>query len=142
MKKITLAWINQVFWPYHARLNSVDKHCVLILDNFSGQKGFTEEESSSLPVHLHLLYLPPDMTSHHQPCDMGIIASMKLGYKAALLGRYLWLFDIDGGYLWASELRAWHPPGCKGLDYGGKATVLDCMNLLLPIWDNENKYVT
>ena len=28
----------------------------------------------------------------------------------------------------------------KGLDYGGKATLLDAMQILLPLWDGDNKY--
>ena len=28
----------------------------------------------------------------------------------------------------------------KGLDYGGKATLLDAMKILQPLWDGDNKY--
>ena len=68
------------------------------------------------------------MTSNHQLADMGIIAGLKVGYKAALLWAYLNVFGLDGGFEDVKRRRALRQSGCKGLDVGGKATVLDARN--------------
>ena len=74
---------------------------------------------------------------------MGMINSLKLGYKSNYLRTLLRIFDTDGGYERQALLRAQQPRGCKGIVYGGKPTVLDCMIMLKEIWDGESdKYVT
>ena len=115
---------------------------ILILDNCSAQKHFSEEEQSSLPAKLLLLYLPPNVTSHHQPCDMGIIASLKVGYKTNMLRKLLAVFDIDGGFQQAALQRARTPKGCRGLAVGGKANILDAMTILQDIWEQDDKYAS
>ena len=94
-----------LFWMTHVR-NNYEIHCVLILDNLSGQTHFSAYEKSILPEQLNLLYLPPNVTSHHHTCDMGIIASVKVGYKSELLRKLLTFFDIPGGYEKAATERA------------------------------------
>ena len=33
--------------------------------------------------------------------------------------------------------------GCKGIEFGGKPHILDCMNILIDIWDGKiGKYVS
>ena len=51
-----------------------------------------------IPDRLTVVYLPPNMTSNHQPADMGMIASLKVGYKTTLLRNLLSVFDMEGGY--------------------------------------------
>jgi hypothetical protein len=53
------------------------------LDNFSGHKALSQ--AGGLPDKLHIICLPADMASNHQPADMGIIAGLKVGYKKAAL---------------------------------------------------------
>ena len=38
------------------------------------------------------------MTSNHQPADMGMTASAKVGYKMLLLQKLLSIFNFEGGY--------------------------------------------
>ena len=47
---------------------------------------------------------------------MGMIASLKVGYRVKMSS------------------------GMKGLDYGGKATVLDAMKILQQLWEDDHKY--
>ena len=70
------------------------------------------------------------MTSNHQPADMLIIASLKVGYKTTLLRTLLSVFDMEEGYQNAARQRAQAPHGRKGLIYGRKAMVLDAMIVL------------
>ena len=80
------------------------------------------------------------MTSNHQPADMGIIASLKVGFKQQLLLKYLAIFEMDGGYEAAAKQRKKMKQGCKGVDYGGKPHVLDTMKIPDSIWSKNNRY--
>jgi hypothetical protein len=73
---------------------------------------------------------------------MGIIASLKVGYKLSMLETLLAIFDIEGGYEKAAKACRRQERGCKGLQYGGKAHVLDAMNLLDNIWSQDGKYAS
>jgi hypothetical protein len=131
-------WIWNVFWPFHLKENG-DVPAILLLDNFSGQ---TNLDKSSLPRNLEIMYFPENVTNKHQPADMGIIASLKVGYKISMLEMFLAIFDVEGGYENAAAARRHQKPGCKGLQYGGKAHVLDAMNLLDNIWGKDGKYAS
>ena len=61
---------------------------------------------------------------------MGIIASLKVGFKQQLLLKYLAIFEMDGGYEVAAKQRMKMKKGCKGVDYGGKPHVLDTLKIL------------
>lgn len=71
---------------------------------------------------------------------MGMIASLKVGYKSRMLESLLDIFDADEGFERAKALRDQQQPGCRGLQYGGKATLLDAMEILKDIWDADAKY--
>jgi len=79
-----------------------DVPCILILDNCSAQMGL-DTIVNHLFTNLHIMYLPPNVMSMHQPCDMGIISTMKVGYKMKMLCILLDIFDQDGGYKAAAE---------------------------------------
>jgi hypothetical protein len=89
------------------------------------------------------LFLPPKVTNTHQPADMGMIGSLKLGYRMLYLHTLLELFDKDGGFEEAAELRKKQKRGCKGIDYGGKPHILDAMEMITTIWMSvDEKYVS
>ena len=73
---ITILWIRMVLWPHHLKTHG-DKHCVHLLDNYSTHK----VDTGRLPPSLHLVFLPPNVTNTHQRADMGMVASLKIGYK-------------------------------------------------------------
>ena len=85
-----------------------DLKVVLFLDNCSAQ---TDLNPDQLPDILTVVYLPPNMTSNHKPADMGMIASLKVGYKTTLLRNLLSVFDMEGGYQNAARQRAQAPRG-------------------------------
>jgi len=74
------------------------------------------------------------MMSLHQPCDMGIIAMLKVGYKMKMLEILLNIFDQEGGYQLAAAERQKQRAGCKGIHFGGKATIADAMEILNDTW--------
>ena len=137
-KNITRWWISNVFWPYH-----INKHgnvpCVLLLDNFSGHKDLG---LGMLPNNLHIVFFPPNVTNSHQPANMGLIAALKVGYKSKMLEVLLGIFDEVGGFEEATRVRRQQRRGCKGIDCGGKAHVLDAMQILHGIWSEDGKYAT
>ena len=73
---------------------------------------------------------------------MGMITSLKIGYKTKMLGNLLTIFDEKSGYGNAARRRITTPKGCCGLDVGGKATILDAMFILDEIWNQDGKYTT
>jgi len=80
---------------------------------------------SKIPSHLTIKFLPPNVTSQHQPADMGMIAAaLKVGYKSLYLRNLLDIFDAPGGYEHAAKERAKQRPGMKGITFGGKPTYL------------------
>ena len=90
-KPINMWWINCVLWPHHMSVNG-DGNAVLLLENCSAQ---TDLNSDQLPDRLTVVYLPPNMTSNHQPEDMLMIASLKVGYKKTLLSNLFSVFDME-----------------------------------------------
>ena len=86
---------------------------------------------ASKPPHF---YPPPNVTNMCQPVDMGMIALLKVGCKVSMLNQGLDIFDKPGGFEEAAKLwmRQWK--GCKGLDFGGKAHMLDAIQILAQIW--------
>ena len=77
-RAVTRWWINTTFLPYHRRKHGEEK-AILILDNCPAHDAL--EAGVLLYGTLIVLFLPPNLTSRHQPCDMGIIQGLKTGYK-------------------------------------------------------------
>eukprot|EP00957_Ditylum_brightwellii_P019005 1430537-Ditylum_brightwellii.AAC.1 len=74
---------------------------------------------------------------------MGIISCLKIGYKWHYLCILLDTFDQEGGYDLAAERRNHQRRGCKGVHFGGKPHVLDCMEMLKKVWEGKDgKYVS
>ena len=81
------------------------------------------------------------MTNTHQPADMGVITSIKVGYKVTLLENLLYKFNIKGGYLRAYAKRKNQNRGYKRIGFVGNPHLLDRVIIIKPIWDyNEDKY--
>jgi len=138
-KDVTLWWILNVLKPAHEKKHGRHVRALLLLDNCSAHK-LSEAQLRMLPEWLKIVFLPPNVTNRSQPADMGMIASLKVGYKTIMLGKLLDIFDEEGGYEEAARRRKNTRKGCRGLDVGGKATILDAMLILNEIWDHDGKY--
>jgi DDE superfamily endonuclease len=134
-RDVKLWWILTVFWPHHVRTQG-DVPALLLLDNCTAH----DVDRSKLPAKLIIFFLLPNMKSNHQPADMGMIASLKVGYKMRMLEKLLAIFDEEGGYEAAGEARKMLKAGCKGLDYGGKAHILDALTILFELWNKDDTY--
>jgi hypothetical protein len=69
-QKITAWWILNVFWPWHVRRHG-DVKCLLLLDNCTAHKDMDQVENYIKPPNLTIVFFPPNLTSWHQPADMG-----------------------------------------------------------------------
>jgi hypothetical protein len=138
-RTITVWWINHVFWPHHCRTHGVAVVCILLLDNCSAHK-IDRKDIHACETKLFIIFFPPNMTSNHQPVDMGQILSLKVGYCAIMLRNLLAIFDVEGGLEKAAVLHMRQRRGCRGLLHGGKATILDPMKVLEEIWQANAKY--
>ena len=136
-QKITAWWILNFFWPWHLRRRG-DVRCILLLDNCSAHKDVDLVENYVKPPNLTILFFPPNLTSRHQPADMGLIAVLKVGYKSRMLQVLLDLYDDCDDFEDLAEQRKKIRKGCRGIHYGGKATILDAMCILKEIWRPTN----
>ena len=96
-QKIIPWWIINVIWPYQLH-TEVDVNAMIFLDNCSAHTLYYEEKAK-LPNRIFIFFLQPNVTNTHQPSDMDMIYSIKVGYKVTLLELFLSIFDIEGGYL-------------------------------------------
>jgi len=62
---------------------SLSQPSVLLLDNASVH-GIAAEKSLT---HLKIVFLPPNTTGKTQPCDAGIIQTLKLRYRKAMVDK-------------------------------------------------------
>ncbi|MGH7955140.1 MAG: hypothetical protein ACREOZ_04185 [Gloeomargaritales cyanobacterium] len=134
-RAVTIEWINRVFWPHHLQRHG-NIWAILLLDNCSAHKDL----DASLPKKLLVVFFPPNCTSFIQPADMGMIACLKVGYKALMLRKLLTICDDPQMYDQALKRNKTMRRGCAGLECAGKAHLKDAMDILNEIWNNDGKY--
>ena len=93
---------------------------------------------SKIPARLFIKLLPPDVTSRHQPADMGMIAALKAGYKALRLHNLLEIFYDPGGYKQAAPRREKQRKRQRGIQHGGNLRILDCIVMIKQVWEGMN----
>ena len=69
-------------------------NAIITLDNCTAH----DTKQFCLPTLIGIKFLPPKVTSCHQPDDMGIIEPLKSGYKALYLWKILEFFDTPDGF--------------------------------------------
>lgn len=75
----TTIWIN---WIIHLD-SCLTRKTLLLIDNCSAHKSIDYESLKLTYLNVH--FLPPNTTSHLQPCDAGIIQNFKVNYRKLLL---------------------------------------------------------
>ena len=90
----TKAWMTGEMWKDW--LKWFDLQCkeqtLLLADNCPAHVDSTKLHLRYVTVH----YLPPNTTSHIQPCDAGIIFSFKAHYQKLLVSKWVKQIDTDG----------------------------------------------
>ena len=82
------AWMTSTVWikwikGFNARMKRLNKSVLLFIDNCPAHPRV--DKLSNVKV----VYLPPQTTSHLQPCDQGIIQCFKRHYRYTLLQQYI-----------------------------------------------------
>jgi len=83
--KLYQEWIN----GWDCKLRQQDRHILLLQDNFSGHvppTGLT---------NIHVENFAPNLTSHVQPADAGIIQCFKAHYRRKFIDRAIDRYDAD-----------------------------------------------
>eukprot|EP00731_Ephydatia_muelleri_P031162 Em0022g676a len=97
-------WLNK----WNRNLSSNNRHILLVIDNCSAHP-----HDLNL-TNIRIVFLPPNTTAKLQPCDQGIIQSLKVHYRHQLLKKVVQSMD-------------------SGVEL--KITVLDAMQWLKFAWD-------
>jgi len=138
-KEIMMEWVLDVFWPAFKKRHG-PVHCVLLLDNVSACKGI--DKDPRLPKYIHIIFFPPNCKSFLEPADQGIIACLKVGYKALMLIILLDICINDEKYAKVIKQAETMKPGTKGIYQAQKANILDALNLVKTVWEHDDKYCT
>ena len=109
---------------------------MLLVDNCTAH----QMDELDLPDGLSLHFLLTNLTHSTQPSDMGMIVSIKVGYKSIELTYLLGIFNKEGGYKSASCAWAGKKAVCRRIAYGGKPHILDAMEILSGIWNTDGSY--
>jgi hypothetical protein len=88
-KEVTIVLINTVLWLWYLKHHG-NVYCLLLLDNCPAHANL---DSDRIPDCLVIHFFPPNCTSFLQPVDMGMIARLKIGYKAIMLKTLLSICD-------------------------------------------------
>ena len=123
-KAITFWWVKNLFCPHHMTRNG-EVNAILILENWSSH----HVDKSKLPQKLFIKFLPSSVTSRYQPTNMVMISRLKISYKYSILQNLLDIFDSKVRFEYASQLRACQKIDKKGIAYGFKPQLLECMNM-------------
>ena len=88
------AWMTSQVWTewikkFDHRMRLEKRKVALIVDNCP-----SHPVVSNL-TNVEVFYLPPNTTSHTQPCDQGIIQALKVKYRSQLLTKFLDSVDDD-----------------------------------------------
>ena len=73
---IFISWLEE----FNALMKKNSRHVLLLLDDFSGHR------VNNLS-NMNIRFFPPNMTSHVQPCDAGIIKTFKGYFRAQMNNR-------------------------------------------------------
>ena len=97
---VEVCCIQTFLWPNNIK-NSVNVYFILLLYNCNMHRGLNKKISKSncgIPEKLIVIFLLPNITSHYQHMDMGIIACFNVGYRVQLIKYLLQLFGVEEGY--------------------------------------------
>lgn len=108
------AWMTSQVWTewinkFDCRMRSEQRKVALIIDNCPAHPVVPDL------TNVEVIYLPPNTTSHTQPCDQGIIQALKLKYRSRLLSKFLDSLDDEAPF---------------------RANVLDAIILLRAAWSD------
>ena len=142
-KDTTAWWFKTVFVPFYMKkyyYNKVRNDCgnkvpcaIVILDGCSAHNDIQSYLNMNNMDFIHIIYLPPNVTSKYQPMDQGVISWMKKGYKYNMIKKILFIVENTDTFMKAINTRR----GCgyDGFDQGCKPHIYDAIELMNYVWD-------
>ena len=104
---------------FEADMAKEDCNIVLVVDNCSAHPKHCADD---LP-HIKLVFLPPNVTSVIQPCDMGIIRNLKANYRRKVVSRVITHIESNCDVTVSSIAKS--------------ITILDAMHMLKTAWPGK-----
>ena len=114
--KVMVWWVKEVFWQHHLSKHG-NVYALLILDNCTAHNSLDADEfkrKHNIPEKLIVGFLPKNVTSRSQPADMGMVATLKVGYRYLMLNKLLSVYDANT-FEALDKARSRQNGGCKGL---------------------------
>jgi hypothetical protein len=117
-------WFNEVFFP---KVKKRTRHRVLLLlDNAPGHFEAFERDN------VKIIFFPPNCTSWKQPCDMGIIATLKKRFKYLYLKDVLDFYELDEEAKLRKKMQGQRlRRGAAGVAYGNPTHLLDAASYVI-----------
>ena len=136
-KETTEWWFGQVFGPWYREHYPAGTHLIMILDGCSAHNGIQDWLDTHGLAHIHVITLPPNVTSRFQPMDQGIIAWMKKRYKYGIVQLLLYILDNPERYNNAVASRSGR--GKDGMKQGRKPHVFDAIQMSNYYWNEMHQ---
>ena len=109
---MTASIFRQWLVEFNRDMTKENLHVALVVDKCAAHPKDSADELS----HIKLFFLPPNVTSLIQPCDMGIIRNLKAMYRRSIVSRIISVIDT-GSPITVSQL-------------GKNISLLDAMHML------------
>lgn len=122
-------WFKDIFVPFKRKLLGSAEPAVLLWDNHSSHS--LDKEMLKQYRDIHIIFLPPNLTSHHQPLDAGIIAATKLRYKTTMVQM---LNDVVDHWEERRDAAEHNKSGTNGLLQGHYAHLGDAVMIIDQAW--------
>ena len=103
-----------------SRMRAQNRKILLLLDNFSGHR------ISYSPSNIDIEFLAPNMTSHIQPLDQGIIRTFKAIYRRSFCMRALEADDGQEEDIWKITIKEAMEMATKAWDLVSSQTIHNC----------------
>ena len=122
-------WFKDVFVPFKRKLLGDVEPAVLMWDNHSSHS--LDKDMLKQYPDIRVVFLPPNLTSHHQPLDAGIIAATKLRYKTVMVRM---LNDLVEHWEERRKDAENNKSGLNGLKQGHYAHLGDAVVIIQEAW--------
>ena len=137
-KHVMRWWFCTVFDPFFRREfrhgQNSEAHCIVILDGCSAHEGIQEWLDTNGLAYIHVIKLPPNVTSRLQPMDQGVISWSKKKYKYGLVTDLVTILTNEEMFSDAVESR--RGGGRDGVDQACRPHVHDAITRINKIWDD------
>ena len=135
--EITQWWFQTCFDPFFRRVfteQNENLHCIVVLDGCSAHGDIQERLDQNGMSYIHVLTLPPNVTSRLQPMDQGVISWLKKRYKYKLISDLMKILSNEQNLAVAVASR--RGGGRDGVAQGSCPHVYDAIQRVNAEWNS------